>query len=81
MVCFICKSEDKAVGFGGTFEERICPKCGRYGIQSALMEQMKALNQKLHVGRTRAYLVMRLESGEHPWITPTDIGQYNLLDS
>ena len=81
MTCFICKSEDKAVGVGGTFEDRTCPNCGHYGIQSALMEQIKALNQKLHIGRTREYLVMRLGSGEKPWITPVDINNYNLLDS
>lgn len=81
MTCLICKSEDKAVGFGGTFVERICTKCGRYGMQGELIKQMKDQGQKFHVGRTRAYLVMRLESGENPWITPIDISQYSLLDA
>lgn len=81
MTCLICKSQDKSVGFGGTLLERICPKCGRYGIQSALIEQMKNLGQQFHVDRTRAYLVMRIESGDNPWITPIDINTYDLLDS
>jgi hypothetical protein len=81
MTCLICNAEDKAIGFGGTFVERICTKCGRYGMQKALIDQMKRLNQKLHGGRTRDYLVMRIESGDNPWITPVDINTYNLLDS
>ncbi|PNG45329.1 hypothetical protein A1354_00305 [Pseudomonas asplenii] len=81
MTCLICMSEDKSVGFGGTWVERVCSKCGRYGIQSALIEQMEKLGQRFHIGRTRDYLVMRIEHGENPWITPVDINNYCLLDS
>jgi len=81
MACLICNSEDKPVGFGGTLLERVCSKCGRYGIQSALIVQMEKLGQRFHVRRTREYLVMRIESGENPWITPVDINNYSLLDT
>lgn len=81
MVCLICNSEDKPVGFGGTLVENVCSKCGRYGIQTALIDQMKDLGQRFHVGRTREYLAMRIENEENPWITPVDINNYNLLDT
>jgi hypothetical protein len=64
MTSLICMSEDKSVGFGGKWGERVCSKCGRYGIQSALIEQMEKLGQRFHIGRTRDYLAMRIEHGE-----------------
>lgn len=81
MTCLICSSEDKPISFGGTFIERTCVECGRYGVQSELIKQMKSQMQRFHVARTRDYLAMRIESEEEPWITPIDINQYNLLDS
>jgi len=41
---------------------------------------MSLKKQKLHKERTRAYLAMRAENKQSPWITPVDINIHQLLD-
>lgn len=80
MACIICGARDIKILSAGHFVERDCPECGYYGVPKQLVEDMAIRKQKFHVERTRAYLAMRAENKQPPWITPVDINIHQLLD-
>jgi hypothetical protein len=80
MACLICGETDIELLSAGHFVERDCPGCGYYGVPELLVAEMQTRKQKFHIERTRAYLAMRLENKQSPWITPVDINTYQLLD-
>lgn len=80
MACLICGEPDKELLSAGHFVERDCLRCGYYGVPKQLVEEMLVRKQKFHVERTRAYLAMRAENKQSPWITLVDINIYLLLD-
>jgi hypothetical protein len=79
MACLICGGASIELLSAGHFVEKDCPACGYYGVPKLLVENMSILNQKFHVQRTRAYLAMRAENKQSPWITPVDINIYQLF--
>ncbi|WP_025804644.1 hypothetical protein [Pseudomonas chlororaphis] len=79
MTCLICGAVAIELLSVSHFVEKDCQMCGYYGIPKLLVEEMSTRKQKFHVERTRAYLAMRAENKQHPWITPVDINIYQLF--
>jgi hypothetical protein len=80
MECLICGAPAIQMVLVGQFVEVDCPRCGYYGVPKLLVDEMSLKKQKLHKERTRAYLAMRAENKQSPWITPVDINIHQLLD-
>ncbi|RON42966.1 hypothetical protein [Pseudomonas frederiksbergensis] len=81
MACLICGSMaiELQLISPSHFVEVDCPACGYYGIPKQMIEQMLKQKQKLHIASTRAYLAMRAENKQSPWITPVDISIHQLF--
>lgn len=79
MKCLICGSEAREQPSGGHFVEVDCPGCKYYGMPKLLVVDISTKKQKFHVERTRAYLEMRAENKQSPWITPVDINNHQLF--
>ncbi|VVQ29726.1 hypothetical protein PS943_01459 [Pseudomonas fluorescens] len=79
MACLICGATDIDILSSGHLAERDCPECGYYGVPKLLVDEMSMLKQKFHVERTRAYLALRAENKQPPWITPVDINIHQLF--
>ncbi|APC18133.1 hypothetical protein BLL42_21275 [Pseudomonas frederiksbergensis] len=79
MACLICGATAIELLSAGHFVEMDCPECGYYGIPKELVDEISIREQKLHVERTRAYLAMRAENKQSPWITPVDINIHQLF--
>jgi hypothetical protein len=56
MNCLICVSTAERIKCHGPWEERNCPKCGRYRISDELVLALMDLGQIFDVSRMREWL-------------------------
>jgi hypothetical protein len=81
MECLICGAPSIELLLVGHFVVVDCAGCGYYGVPKLLVDEMSVKKQKFHKVRTRAYLAIREENKQSPWITPVDINTHQLLET
>lgn len=68
MSCLICASTAETIDGAENWEERDCPKCGRYRMDASLVLTLMEQGQIFDVGEMRSWLKQQRKTIEIPHI-------------
>ncbi|MDR6927117.1 hypothetical protein [Pseudomonas sp. BE134] len=75
MKCLICGEPALGVKSEGDYQERACPKCGRYRISTPALKLMKAHGWRFDVELARRWLAQQQGSEAIPTIDSNQAGR------